>query len=989
VDPRNERASDVRDEAPKPRRSQPTAWWIIRANHPAHRLRAIVAALGLWLLAIAPAHAQRVTGTIQGKIVSGPDSQPQAKVSATNLTTDAVVAVIAGGDGGYVLAGLPPGQYLLSVTAGSGKETTEFVDLGIGQTIQVDLDVAAPAIKGAERIEVSGKRFDLKTSEVATDVSLEQIHDLPQSNRNFLNFAQLAPGVRVSDQDTNKNFSSGGLEARQTNVFIDGVSLKNNINPGGVVGQDSSRGNPFPQLAIAGFRVLTQNFKAEYEQAGTSIISSVTRSGGNDMHGELYGSFQNRGLTSIDPFAEKLMQPKPEYARYQVGGLLSGPIIKDHLFWLATYEGNYQNRANQVTLGDTTPENLMRFGQYQGSFTSPFSEHLGFGKLTWLPDPDHTVDLSLSLRRETDIRDFGGQTSFVNADNVRNNVLTTSLRHQWRAGSALVNEANVQFMATQFNPTAQNPDLVEQDFGGVIRIGGHDTAQDIDQRTVMFRDDVTFPTLVAAGNHQFKVGAKLALQHYQVEATQYGNPLFSYRVDPANNLDFNAPFEAKFGVGDPRATSNNTQIGLYGQDDWSINSQLTLNLGVRWDIETNPFDNDFKTPADVRAAVTELAATVAQHNGPDFFPVNDYLTDGSQRPIYLGEIQPRLGASYDVLGDQKTVVFAGGGRYFDRTLYNPGIDERLRLQYNVRTFEFSRDGLPRNGQPTIMWDPSYLSKQGLRGLIDSGVAPPPEIYLLKNDTVPVHTDQLSAGVRQAVGPVNLSATFAYIRGEHGTGFYPANRDATGNRDFLPVTGFGNVLISADDIQSRFTGVYVTAEKPYTPASPWGVSATYTLGWSKIRGGDFNFDFPTIKATPLTPGDADERHRLVVAGITALPVGFKLSTLMTFGTGVPFTITDASAGFGPTEFKFKRNAGRADGFLQYKQIDLRLTKEFEVAPHHRAAAFVEVFNLFNWYNYGGYDGFIAPTTGDPNPNYGKPSVLIGPTRSLQLGLTYGF
>src|SRR5439155_357069 len=117
----------------------------------------------------------------------------------------------------------------------------------------------------------------------------------------------------------------------------------------------------------------------------------------------------------------------------------------------------------------------------------------------------------------------------------------------------------------------RSPVLVGQDFAGVIRIGGRDTDQDIDQRTVMFRDDVTFPTLAAAGNHQFKVGAKLAFQHYEVEAAQFGNPLFSYRNDPANHLDFDAPFQAQFGVGDPRATSNNTQIGVYGQDDWQVN----------------------------------------------------------------------------------------------------------------------------------------------------------------------------------------------------------------------------------------------------------------------------------------------------------------------------------------------------------------------------------------------------------------------------------
>ena len=941
-----------------------------------------------------PAYAQRVSGAIQGKIVLSGAPQAAAKVTVTNLSNGAVVTVAADAAGNYVIPGLAPGQYLVAVAAG-GQETTDFVEVGIGQDLTVNLDVASASVKGAERIEVSGQRFENRTSEIATNVSQEQIANLPQNNRNFLNFAALAPGVRVSDNEFNKNVSSGGLEARQTNVFIDGLSLKNNIIEGGVVGQDASRGNPFPQLAVAGFRVLTQNYKAEYEQAGSAIISTVTRSGGNDVHGEFYGSFQNKDLVAIDPFAEKLNKDnpnnpgKPDYGRYQLGGLFSGPIIKDKLFALATYEGNYQNRANQVLIGNQTPENLARFGQYQGSFTSPFREHLGFGKVTWLPAPEQTVDLTLTIRRESDVRTFGGTTGFENAEDVRNNVLTAQLRHQWRFDNALVNEANVQFLQSQFNPTALNPDLVGQNFEGAVKIGGRETNQDIVQRTIMFRNDVTFPTVEGAGNHQFKVGGKLAFQHYQIDRIQFSNPLFDYKIDPANNLSYDAPYQARYGFGDPRATSTNVQLGIYAQDDWQVNDRLTVNAGLRWDVETNPLNNDFKTPDNVRAAVTALAAKVAAENGPDFFRVDNYLTDGTQRPIYLGEIQPRLGVSYDILGDQHTVAFAGAGRYYDRTIFNQGIDEVLRLRNGFRLFQFSPDGAMRNGQATIKWDPSYLSKAGLQGLVDSGVAPAPEIFLMENDTKPLHTDQLSAGIRQQIGMFNTSATFTYIRGENGVGFYPANRSANGNRDFIQVPNFGNILISSDDRQSRYYGLYLTAEKPYTNASQWGATAAYTLASSKIRGGDFNFDFPTIKASPLTPSDTDERQRLVLSGIVGVPYGFKLSSLITLGTGTPFNIADASAGTGPTEFKFRRNAGRADPFIEFKQIDIRILKDFQVAPKHHAALFIEVFNLFNWYNYGGYNGDIPAPGAPANVNFGQPSSIVGPTRSFQFGLTYGF
>ncbi|HWU86165.1 MAG TPA: carboxypeptidase-like regulatory domain-containing protein, partial [Kofleriaceae bacterium] len=170
-------------------------------------------------------------------MLRGGEPQAAASVVATSLTTGAVVKAASRANGAYELPGLPPGQYLIAVKLASGEETVDYVDVGTGQTLQLDLDAAKTAVRGAERIEVSGRRAELRTSEVATDVGREQIENLPQNNRNFLNFAQLAPGVRVSDDEFNKNVSSGGLAARQTNVFVDGVSLKNNIIEGGVVGQ--------------------------------------------------------------------------------------------------------------------------------------------------------------------------------------------------------------------------------------------------------------------------------------------------------------------------------------------------------------------------------------------------------------------------------------------------------------------------------------------------------------------------------------------------------------------------------------------------------------------------------------------------------------------------------------------------------------------------------------------------------------------------------
>ena len=150
-------------------------------------------------------------------------------------------------------------------------------------------------MKSSSRAE---RLVDMRTSEVATNISVEQIESLPQGNRNFLNFAALAPGVRINDRDTEKTFQAGALGANAVNVYIDGVSYKNQVINGGVVGQDSSRGNPFPQNAVQEFRVITQNFKAEYEQASSAIITAKTKSGTNEFHGDTFIYYQDKSLVA-------------------------------------------------------------------------------------------------------------------------------------------------------------------------------------------------------------------------------------------------------------------------------------------------------------------------------------------------------------------------------------------------------------------------------------------------------------------------------------------------------------------------------------------------------------------------------------------------------------------------------------------------------------------------------------------------------------------
>ncbi|HEY8206456.1 MAG TPA: TonB-dependent receptor [Myxococcaceae bacterium] len=923
---------------------------------------------------------------------AAPAAMGSAGVTATSLDSGEVTRAVPRRDGSYILTALEPGSYLLTASS-DGKEVYQEVTAGVGQTLRVKMDMATEA--QGETVVVRGHLVDNATSEVAMNVSREQMDNLPQSSRNFINFTALAPGVHQSADPFKKVFSSGATDATAINVFVDGVSLKQNVIDGGLVGQDSSRGNPFPQLALSGFRLITQNYKAEYEQAGGAVVVATTRSGGKELHGELLATGQNQYLLEQDYFSLQRGEAPAELGRAQLAAALSGPIplLKDRLFFFATYEGNYEQRDNRVSMGNPTPENQARFGAYEGAFPSPFREHLAFGKLTWLPADGQTLDLTTSYRTETDIRSFGGTTSYQASENVKNNTFTASARHEWHLPQ-LTNEATAQFLVSHFNPVVQNDKLVGQDFQGVIRIGGRDTNQDISQRAFTLRDDATLPTIDALGPHVVKAGAKLSFQHYQEFKRLNGNPLFRYRIDSANGLDFSFPFEASYGTGSPLISTDNTQLGLYVQDDWQPVQRLTVNAGVRWDVETAPLNNGYVTPSDVRFSVLRLQRDITFFNGADWFQADRYLTDGKQRPPFLGAIQPRLGLAFDVLGDGSTMLFGGAGRYYDRTLYNTVVDEPYRLRYRVRTFRFSSNGAMRDGLPTIPWRDSYLSKDGLDGLIANGTAPSPEIFLIQNDLKPMHTDQFSGGLRRVLGPMNVSVTGTYVHGENGVGFYPANRKKDSPRDFIPVLGFGNVLVSDNNRESWYKSFQILVEKPFSAdlsggGVQWGGTISYTLGSATERGLLFNFDFPDVKSSPETPTVDDETHHLVLAATVGLPWSVKGSTLITLGSGLPYDVSDASAGW--ASFVFKKNGGRAPGLLNYSQVDFRFTKEFTLptSTGEKAVAFAECFNLFNAVNFKDYDGFIPPLTDTPNANFGKPRQTLGPPRSFQFGVSYKF
>ena len=927
------------------------------------------------LFACLPALAQNTTARLQGVVRDASGPLPGITVTAVNTESGLQRSAVTDTDGTFVVI-LAPGPY--TVTAGGAtafEEQKTALRLGVGQTIESNFEMKPGKMSAAVAVSgVAAPEVELRSSEVATNVSLDQINNLPQATRNFLNFAALAPGVRLSHDELRQEISYGAQGATNTNVFIDGTSNKNDILLGGAVGQDSSRGNPFPQNAVAEFRVITQNYKAEYQKASSVIISAITKSGTNAFHGEAFAYYQNKNLVSQDALTEARGTQKPEYTRWQPGLSLGGPITRDKVFFFASYEGNYQDRENEVFLGSNTnwPAALRSsLAPNAGLYTSPFRASLGFGKVSFLLGSGSTLDVSGDYRHETEIRDFGGQTSVQAATNLKQDIYTVRAKHTVLLDKYL-NEATLSYQEYKWNPSPQSEGVIGQDFEGLLRIGNNSTTQNFTQDRFAIRDDLTLTSFRAAGEHVIKGGVTFDYMKYHVIKTLNGNPVFNYRTSTFLTTPGDMPYRATIGSGDPDLSTNNREFGAYLQDDWRINSRLTANIGLRWDFETDMLNNNYVTPANVR---TGFAST---------YPSN-YFTDGSSRPTYYGAVQPRVGLSYDVTGDGKTIVYAGYGKYTDRTLFNDILDEKFRLQYRVSTIWFSKDGTPQDGRPAVMWDPKYLSLAGLQALIASGQTDPPEVYLLDNNTRPPSSDQWSLGARHNFGMFTASLNYSGVKSRDQLTWTCGIKNATGGCDFgaRPAPGLGFSLINRGK-DGWFNSLQFAVDKPFTATSKWGAYLSYVYADAKQTGNDlFSFNlldpiYGTKQTSPIA-----QKHTILLTGTVGLPLEFRLSSVVSLGSGYPFFSTDCSLGWD----KCVDLVGGGDPPKWTESIDFRLEKGFTFGGSYTVGLIAEVINVFNYTNEQYYEGF-KPALPEINANYGKANGAFN-QRRVQFGARFSF
>lgn len=1021
-------------------------------------IAATTLATGAVLLPVA-ATAQVGQAALRGRITAAAGN-PVQDVTIVEVGTGYRRTVPLAADGTYNFPSLRAGTYRLEVRSQNGTRNSDDFTLRVGQNAGLDIDLSAPAAAApaaaggqgatgqagtgetaegapgateagqaapAGDIIVTGSRIrSLSGGQVGINITQRLIEQLPQNNRNFLAFADLAPGVRfIEGANGESRIQGGAQDSRTVNVFIDGVSQKDYVLKSGITGQDSSPGNPFPQLGIGEYQVLSSNYKAEFDQVSSVAITAVTKSGTNEFHGEGFFDFTNQNLRDRRPteiFPTTI--PKVKTSNKQFGAALGGPIIKDKAHFFFTYEGKRIDSPYDVRPDNGVPISTLpqQYQQYFGSFSQRFNEDLYFGKIDIVPTDRDLIELTGKYRNES-----GNQISTgINAPDTAtlNKVIDKRGMLRWQhTADDWVNDARLSYEDVRWSPTPATDGTTyflqaTQRTGSsaqridLLRYGAGSSFQNKGQKGWTFQDDFTW---TGFEGHTIKVGGKGKWVQLRSIEQNLINPQYSYDVNAFSQTGFNdtLPYRVQFGAAvggaDPQIRSNNFQLGLYAQDDWDVTSRLTLNIGLRWDYERTPAYLDFVTPAENITAVSP--ANYPNLNNADY-NINDYISTGNNRKTFKGAWQPRLGFTYRLDEAGRFSVFGGYGRSYDRNQFDFLQQELTQGVFQTRTFNFiGNDSLNpcdpvANPQTCIAWNPIYLTPEGRQILQNAAVGGGREFRFLKNDLKVPYSDQFSLGLRGRFAPVELEVGYSHVKSRDGFVFLLGNRrpdgsfffnDPTSSTDvpqspfnFAP-NGYGSIILGDNGLRTDADSAYFKLTKSWSRSSPWSLDATYTYTQATENrkfGEVYSLDFAQIADYPIMRSSGVPRHRFVAAGSVDTPIGVTMSAK--FQIESPTFIKNFLDSSDPFQrVLIGREAYGLGDRWGRRQLDFAFTKYVPIGFINDQAKLrfrVDILNVMNDRNY--VDFFDNPA----EPNFAQRSTnAIGgnPPRTIKLSAGFSF
>jgi hypothetical protein len=981
---------------------------------------------------------QQGTAEIGGKVVDPQGAVlPGVTIVLTNEDTGVVRETVSTAEGSYFAPQMIPGRYRITAKLeGFRALDRRGVTLTVGQTTNLDLQMEVGAL--AETLTVTGEAplIDLSSAEIGGHLSAAEITELPAFSRSYMAFVGNVPGAVFVPTEgfLNDTMLANGQSAQANAVQMDGATNIDDLRGSNVGGQAR-----VPNEGLQEVQVITNQFDAEYGRASGAVINAVTKSGTNQFSGAAFAFFTGKNVIARDYFTRVNNLAEPETGKDEWGGTFGGPILRNKLFFFATLERTVMARnmgrtypsrpeLSFAAVSDEAAWNTMWRVDHQITRNNTWS-------FRWLRElapqfdrPQVGNNHLTGLSDETDL----DQNLVGNLTTVVSNTMVNNLRVGGTIEETVHANRGMRAQNSDWEGCVPCPDDM---LLGQSLLEPRLEYQSVNLRSAVMDfslDDAysvedTFSWFVPdkMGRHDFKFGGKYT--YIWISNPNNGNANGTYRF--GHDLPFNRA--------DPRTYPERLSIRVpgpleyemisrtyeaYAQDKWQIRPNLTLSLGVRYDLEVTPiYEKD-----------------------------NPLFRDPTKYPVDKNNFAPRLGFVWNPDGRARSVVRGGYGVFYDRTLLGTIDDILFATKYSTSfTADFPQanvDPGPSAGRFPAEPVLNISSIDQVNRALVNAAYPPGS---LRRNTGTVEWDdperkqpyfhQVSAGYeRELFAGLSVSADYVRMRGNDL--FLSPNLNIphkldttrTGPVVFLDPFGILNSSLAPGEAPygsatirlrttkygySHYDALNIAAERRY--ADNWSIRGGYSLGYSRgvVRNQADSPEFQVGTNINLDkyfgPANVDRRHIGTISGRMVIPKtagSVSLAGNLRLMTGEPFTIHDTTfdldqnnIGLDPlpagtynpfpaagedvmrdVKSKGGRNGARGPGFMQ---LDLRGTYRLRLGGRRTFDVYAEVFNVTDHAN------FVNPSGDRRNQaNFLRLASLVAVTglpRQGQLGLRFGF
>ena len=920
-----------------------------------------LALLFAFLAGVLLAQSQATTGTIQGTVQDPSGAAiPNAKVVVKSENTGNERSVVSDGEGRFLVPLLGVGDYEVTASApGFATTINKGYTLTLGQTITANISLRVSAAAETVTVESAAPVVETSSSQTAALVDSRSVASLPINGRRFLDLAQLTPGVMVEPERGQISFA--GSRGINSAINIDGANFNEPFFGGQAGGERSGSAFVVSQAAVSQFQVVRGTFDPEYGRATGGSVNVITKSGSNEFHGEAFDYLRLANISPKTIFGDRVTDFRNQY-----GGALGGPIVKDKLFFFGVYDGQREHAPLTIRFNTTAglPQSYL---DQQGVFQSTNNINTFLIKSDYQITDKHRLTLRYNQSGNDALNGtFTGVQSGVLLNNgteqdfnkggvatltsVFSPVFLNELRFQDRVedrprvnngeGSDFVNLAGPQ---TQVSGCCF--------FGGVSFL-----PIPVTSKSLQFSDAATW----IHGGHAVKFGVDVNRYHTSeiFRGNWRGVYIFnnlSTFLDVLNKKQNAVPdqFRIFYGDGNFDAVVNNPAV--FVQDSWKINRRVTLSGGLRYEASIMP------TPPRPNPA----------------------LPLSAQIPSDTKEFQPRIGLAIDLTGDNKTVFRAATGIFYAGTpalllnqVFNSTGNPNVGVSFTLNATqiaavqkvhpEFVYPFVPNTNNAA---DSVFFSNSGVAGL-------KPDASFFAPDFRNPRSVNYTLGLeRELTHAMSVSLDFVHSNTVHlerirdtnlfqpvvgnDTGVPPQQRPIF-NTASRPNANFGKLLSKESSARSNYDGLTLAFTQRLSRRLQFQINGT--LSWNHDDdSNERNFSGITYQDAfnfqqEYSWSRDDIRRRLIASALYDLPLGFQISGIMTWRTGLPFsayTNSDSNKDGNFTDRPIingallERNSFRQPNFWN---TDLRITKTFRIAETHQVELMVDLFNAFNHENH---------------------------------------